>query len=71
MAESAGLDMNAFNSCFNANKFKADIQADFDKGQEMGVNGTPTVFVNGTQVGQPGKIASYEEIVQAVSAIAP
>ena len=71
MAQSLGLDMNKFNDCFNANKFKADIQADFDKGQKMGVNGTPTVFVNGTQVGQPGKIASYDEIAQAVSAIAP
>lgn len=71
MAESAGLDMNAFNTCFNANKFKTDIQADFDKGQQMGVNGTPTVFVNGNQVGQPGKIASYDEIAQAVNALNP
>ena len=71
IAESLGLDMNAFNSCFNANKYEADIQADFDKGKQMGVSGTPTVFVNGKQVGQPGKIASYEEIVQAVEAVNP
>jgi protein-disulfide isomerase len=71
MAETAGLDMTAFNSCFSDNKYKSDIQADFDKGRDMGVNGTPTVFVNGTQVGQPGKIASYDEIAQAVNAIAP
>jgi protein-disulfide isomerase len=71
MAQSIGLDINAFNACFNANKYKADIQADFDKGQKMGVTGTPTVFVNGTQVGQPGQIASYDEIAQAVNAIAP
>ena len=71
MAESLGLDMNAFNACFNANKFEAKIQADFNKGQSLGVNGTPSVFVNGTQVGQPGKIASYDEIVQAVNAFTP
>jgi protein-disulfide isomerase len=71
MAESAGLDMSAFNSCFNANKYESDIQADFDKGRDMGVSGTPTVFVNGTQVGQAGKIATYDEIAQAVNAIAP
>lgn len=71
MAEKIGLDMNAFNACFNENKYKSDIQADFDKGQQMGVNGTPTVFVNGTQVGQPGKIPTYDEIAQAVNAIAP
>jgi protein-disulfide isomerase len=71
MAQSIGLDMNAFNACFNANKYKTDIQADFDKGQQMGVTGTPSVFVNGTQAGQPGQIASYDEIAQAVNAIAP
>ncbi|SRR6266498_1299194 len=71
MAESSGLDMNAFNKCFSANKYEADIQADFDKGQQMGVNGTPTIFVNGNQVGQPGKIATYDEIAQAVNAINP
>jgi len=69
MAESIGLDVNAFNDCFNANKYEADIQADFDLGEEMGVSGTPTVFVNGTRVGAEGKIASYEEIAQAVEAI--
>lgn len=70
MAESLGLDMNAFNDCFNANKYEDEIQADFDLGQEMGVSGTPTVFVNGVRVGQPGKIASYQEIQQAVDAAA-
>ncbi|RPJ29644.1 MAG: DsbA family protein [Chloroflexi bacterium] len=66
MAESIGLDMNTFNECFSTNKYEADIQADLDLGEEMGVSGTPTVFVNGDRVGQPGKIATYEEIVQAV-----
>jgi protein-disulfide isomerase len=66
MAESIGLDLNAFNACFSANKYQAEIQADFDLGLQMGVSGTPTVFANGVQVGQPGKIATYEEIAQAV-----
>jgi len=69
MAESIGLDMNAFNSCFRANKYKADIQADFDKGQQMGVSGTPTVFVNGRRIGQANQVPSYDEIAQAVDAI--
>ena len=68
MAGSIGLDMDAFNACFDANEYEAEIQADFELGQEMGVSGTPTVFVNGTRVGQPGRIASYQEIVDAVGA---
>lgn len=71
MAESIGLDMNAFNSCFNANKYESEIQADFDLGEQMGVTGTPTIFVNGTRAGEPGRVASYQEIVDAVNAIVP
>ena len=71
MAESIGLDMDAFNSCFNANKYEAEIQADLQLGEEMGVSGTPSVFVNGQQVGQGNQIPSYDQIAQAVNAIAP
>ena len=71
IAESISLDMDAFNSCFNSNKYEADIQADFELGQDMGVSGTPTVFVNGNRVGAPGRIATYQEIADAVNAIAP
>jgi protein-disulfide isomerase len=70
MADSIGLDMGAFNSCFSTNKYEADIQADFDLGQEMGVSGTPTVFVNGRRVGQGNTVPSYQEIADAVNSIA-
>jgi protein-disulfide isomerase len=69
MAESIGLDMDAFNSCFNANKYEAEIQADFDLGGEMGVSGTPTVFVNRQRVGQARSVPSYQEIADAVNAV--
>ena len=63
--------MDSFNSCFSSNKFESEVEADFQLGKEMGVSGTPTVFVNGTRVGAPGRIASYQEIADAVNAIAP
>jgi protein-disulfide isomerase len=66
MAEAIGLDMNAFNACFNANKYQADVQADLDKGQKLGVSGTPSVFVNDQKVGQGNSVPSYQDIVQAV-----
>lgn len=71
MAETIGLDMDAFNSCFSANKYEAEIQADFDLGNEMGVSGTPTVFVNGQPVVPGNQVPSYEQIAAAVNAIAP
>jgi len=69
MAESINLDMDAFSACFSDNKYRAEIQADFDYGQELGVSGTPSVFVNGWEVGQPGKIPTFQEISVAVDTI--
>ena len=60
-AQTIGLDMGDFDACFESNKYKKDIQADFDKGKEIGVTGTPSVFVNG-QIITPGYIPSYEDI---------
>jgi protein-disulfide isomerase len=71
MAESIELDMEAFNSCFSAKKYEAEIQADFELGRQMGVSGTPTVFVNGQRVGAANTVASYQEIFEAVNAIVP
>ena len=69
IAESTGLEMGAFNSCFGANKYKAEIQADYELAQELGVGGTPSVFVNGQAVGEPGRIPTFQDIAVAVDAI--
>lgn len=66
-AEKAELDMGAFDACFDADKYQKDIQADFDGGNELGVSGTPSVFVNGKII-NPGYIPSYDEINAAVEA---
>jgi protein-disulfide isomerase len=66
-AEKTGLDMDAFNACFKANKYKAEIQADFDFGNTLGVQGTPSIFVNKTLV-TPEHVPSYDDIAAAVEA---
>jgi len=69
MAEAIDLDTAAFNECYDDNKYRDQIQADFEYGQELGVSGTPTVYVNGEKVGEINKIASFQEIAVAVDAI--
>ncbi len=66
-AEKTGLDMDAFNACFKANKYKAEIQADFDFGNTLDVRGTPSIFVNKTLV-TPEHVPSYDDIAAAVDA---
>jgi protein-disulfide isomerase len=66
-AKSIGLEMSAFNACFEDNRYEADIKADLEKGQSLQVSGTPSVFVNG-KILTPGFVPSFEQISQAVDA---
>lgn len=45
-AEGSGLDMDAFSQCLDSGEAAAEVQADFLAGQTMGVNATPTFFIN-------------------------
>jgi protein-disulfide isomerase len=67
-AQALGLDMNKFNTCFNQNTYKDQIQQDLNKGTQMGVSGTPTVFVNGKMVGNANTAPTFDLIRQAVEA---
>ncbi len=66
-AQALGLNMSQFNTCFNANTHKAEIDKDFALGQSMGVTGTPSIFVDGKEV-KPGYVPSFQDIQQAVDA---
>ncbi len=70
-AGSIGLDMDKFNKCFNSNAYKAQIDQDFSDGVDMGVSGTPSIFVDGVFVANPngeGYIPTYDDIVGAIEA---
>ena len=47
MAKSIGLDMTAFNKCFEAKPYTDQIDQDFQAGQNIGVGSTPAIFING------------------------
>ncbi len=66
-AENLGLDMNKFNDCFKANRYKDQIDKDKAEGDKAGVQGTPSVFVNGTLL-KPGYVPSYQDISTAIEA---
>lgn len=66
-AETLGLEMTAFNACFEDNKYKSQIDDDFALGTQYGVTGTPSVFVNG-KILSPGFVPPYDEIANAIEA---
>jgi|CXWL01.1.fsa_nt_gi protein-disulfide isomerase len=48
--QTLGLDMPLFNRCRASHIKRAIVDAEYKQGGEMGVNGTPTFFVNGKRV---------------------
>lgn len=43
-----GLDAGSFNSCLDSDKYLSYVRKDTAEGRTLGVNGTPTNFINGT-----------------------
>ncbi len=46
-AAEIGLDMDQFNQCVSSNKYQEEVKADFDYASQLGVQSTPTFFING------------------------
>jgi protein-disulfide isomerase len=65
-----GLDVTAFDECFNSRRYEGSVLAEKEAGKAAGVRTTPTMFIDGTFLqGQK----TYEEyrtaIEQALSAV--
>lgn len=62
VSQTGDIDMEKFNTCYNDPAQKAEVQADLAAGQEAGVSGTPTFFINGKQLtgAQPYSVIKAE-----------
>jgi protein-disulfide isomerase len=65
VAGQLGMDTSQFNTCLSSNKYSSNVTKDYTDGQAAGVSGTPTFYVNGTQLvgAQP-----YSEFQKAINA---
>ena len=50
LADELGLEMEAFNECLESKRYNAEVQADLDYAVSIGVQSTPTFFINGLAV---------------------
>ena len=50
IASSIGLDEDAFSLCIEERRYQDFVDADFKAGQEAGVTGTPSFFLNGIKL---------------------
>lgn len=67
IAKDLGLDSGKFSTCLKNNAYQSDINASIQKGTDLEITGTPSIFVNSTQIA-PGYVPSLDQIKQAVDA---
>jgi protein-disulfide isomerase len=63
LAVSAGLDSDAFNASFDSNKYESAVQAEKASGMQLGVDATPTFFVDGKRIAD---WRDYDAFAQAI-----
>jgi protein-disulfide isomerase len=60
-----GLNTATFNSCLDSGKYAGKVQVDLQAGQKLGVNGTPTTFINGQSVVGAQPYEAFKTIIDA------
>ena len=64
--EELGLDMDAYKSCRRSNGKKKLVLAEYKEGRDLGVQGTPTYFVNGVQTSRADLTSTIEAEIGSV-----
>jgi protein-disulfide isomerase len=63
-AKELGLDMIRFNADLKSAKYKPVVAKELEQGEQAGVLGTPTLFVNGKHYNGPAEVAALENVIQ-------
>jgi len=65
MAETLGLDTGTFNQCLDSGEKKAAVEASIAEAQAQGIDSTPTIIINGTEIAE---WHDYNAVKQAIDA---
>jgi protein-disulfide isomerase len=66
-ASRLGLDVQRFRADLERQDLAERIMADLNRGNSLGVRGTPTIFVNGREL-MPGKLPTEEDVRREIDA---
>lgn len=64
--EALGLDMDAFNSCLEQNKYADAVQADYQHGLSRGVSSTPSFFINEQPLIGAQPLSTFNEAIALI-----
>jgi protein-disulfide isomerase len=62
-AAELGLDAPKFDACVESRKYKAQVDADAQAGEQAGVNGTPAFFINGRLLSGAQPFEAFKRII--------
>ena len=62
-ARKLGLDGAKFDACLDSGKHAPNVKADYELGQRMGVNSTPTIYVNGRPLMGAQPFEAFKQII--------
>ncbi len=65
VAEEIGVNMNQFEDCVSSRKYKDRVEADYQQGLSLGVQGTPGSFINGIPVKGALPFSSIKQIIDS------
>ncbi len=59
-----GIDKKAFVSCLDSDKYAARVKQDLDSGSALGVDGTPSFFINGVALVGAQPIEQFRTVIE-------
>ncbi len=62
-AKDMGLDMTKFEPCLTNDQTLSRVQTDTQEGQEAGVRGTPTFFINGQALVGAQPVTAFQALI--------
>lgn len=66
VAEDAGLDLDSFNACLQDNNNNNTVQQNIMAATALGVNSTPTFFVNGIMMRGNQPLTAFQQQINAI-----
>jgi protein-disulfide isomerase len=59
------VESAAFAACLESSKYHAAVAGDIDEGKRLGVEGTPTFFINGRMREGEQSLAAFQELIES------
>jgi protein-disulfide isomerase len=63
-ARDAGLDVSALGQALDSRSYRSAVEAELALGEDVAVDGTPTLFVNGRRADDPSSVEHVSELIE-------